>query len=253
MTVRKWQLALLLGIFWAIGSWVISAQPAPTEPRQGRSDESSARSHQAPKPTTKAERAAFRKQQKRVQVKARPLRPSDAPDLFGSVIYDPGAPADFFRTDTGAGNQIVGNVFNSAAGSPLLATGSITHFTVFPNVADGNVIISLLGPPAGTTAAPVIGFTVSGIVSNYFNQIGVAPLAIGSSFLVGQYVGTYLGPDSIGIRTATTNGQGYHAMQINYVSPAVATGFQTIPGQNAMVRLRGNLLVPVELMRFTVE
>jgi hypothetical protein len=172
------------------------------------------------------------------------------PPSQGTVAYDPGPPQDFFRTYDGT-NRSVGNVFNTRNGNPLLP-GPLSFVTVYPIAVGGDVIVSVFGAPVGSNA-PLLQFvTGTGVASNTFNAVPVSP-SVGSSFLAGQYLGTFgSGPDSIGIRSASFNGMGFHAMQINFAGATSGTGFQTIQGQNAMVRASG-VVVPVELMNFKVE
>lgn len=181
---------------------------------------------------------------------AKPLK--FAGEVVGTIQYDPGVPADTFRTDTGPGNQIVANQFDSAEGSPLLATGTLSRVTFYPQVQDGNAILSILGPVQGTVAQVLATVQISGVVNGTFNQVSALGIPVGSSFLVGQYLGTFNGPDSVGMRSASYAGQGFHGAQLNFAG-SVATNFTTLPGQNTMIRANGNILVPVELMSFEVE
>jgi hypothetical protein len=241
-------LALLLAswVLWARAEEEGTApEPAATTDAAAADDGAQAEAAQA--------RAALRQKQQRIRPEVKVLKGGADPEAVGTVAYDPGTPADFFRTDTGSGNQIVGNRFNSASGSPLLATGALTQITLYPYVTDSNVLVTILTSLNGTTAFPIVGISAGGIMNGYFVALLGFSVTVGSDFLMGQYVGTYLGPDSIGVRSASVNGQGFHGMQINFVNSAIATGFTTLPGQNPMIRATGNILVPVELMSFTAE
>lgn len=172
------------------------------------------------------------------------------PGQQGTVTYDPGPPQDFFRGFDGT-NRSVGNVFNTRNGNPLFP-GPLSFVTVFPIAVGGDVIVTVWGPPAGPNAPLLTYVTGSGAVNSTFNAVPLT-VSVGSSFLAGQYIGTFgSGPDSVGIRSSSINGQGFHAMQINFVGGTTGTGFQTITGQNAMVRASG-VVVPVELMHFDIE
>jgi hypothetical protein len=166
----------------------------------------------------------------------------------GTVVYDPGAPADFF-TNGDASNDIFGNLFNTSNGNPLMP-GNLTAVTTFPQPVGTDVIMSLLGPPAGGNAVVLQTVPVLGAVANTFNQVPVTQ-SVGSSFLVGQYLGSFNGPDSVGVRSASVNGQGFHGFQINFQA-GTATGFAPLAGQNVMVRASGTV-IPVELMSFEVD
>ncbi|MCP4658646.1 MAG: hypothetical protein GY856_24815 [bacterium] len=179
---------------------------------------------------------------------------SAAPDVVTTIVYDPGTPADALYGTAQAGpSGCVGNQFNSDSGFALLATGTIDQFTFYP-VANGSVSISVYGPPTTGGAAPAIGiWGASGVVNSVFNAAGLAtPTNVGSSFLVGLYVGAFGGSDQIGIRNATTNGQGYHGMQINWGATS-GTGFADLGSTNVMIRVHGDLRVPVELMSFSID
>lgn len=203
--------------------------------------------------TAKQEKIA-KARQERIKERIAATQVSAAPDLVTTIVYDPGAPADAFYGVAQAGpSGCIGNRFNSDSGFALLASGTIDRFTFYP-LANGSVTISLYGPLSGTAAPLIDLFGVSGVVNYVFNAAALAtPMAVGPSFLAGLYVGTWGGiEDSIGIRNATTNGQGYHGMQINYGNIS-GTGFEALGSTNAMIRVHGNLRVPVELMSFSIE
>lgn len=168
----------------------------------------------------------------------------------GTIRYDPGAPEDFFRAYDGV-NRSVGNQFDTRQGNPLIP-GTVSALTLFPRVVGSDGIVTLFGPPTAT-AAPILGiFYPTGMVNSTFNVVPVTQ-QVGSSFLAGVYIGTFgSGPDSLGMRSASTQGQGFHGMQINFVGATAGTGFQTLSGQNAMVRVTGTV-VPVELLSFGVD
>jgi len=236
-----------------LASWVLWARadeegPAPEPAAVDRAaDSASARA------AAVQSRAALRREQERIRPEVKILKGGADPEAVGTVAYEPGTPADFFRTDTGTGNQLVGNRFNSASGSPLLATGALTQITLYPYVTDSNILVTILTSLNGTTAFPIVGLSAGSIMNGYFVALLGFSITVGSDFLMAQYVGSYLGPDSIGVRSASVNGQGFHGMQINFVNSVLATGFTTLPGQNPMIRATGNILVPVELMSFTAE
>ena len=54
---------------------------------------------------------------------------------------------------------------------------------------------------------------------------------------------------SLGLRSATTNAQGFHGIQRNFVGNVS----NTLPCRNVMFRVSGNVIIPVELLEFEVE
>ena len=127
------------------------------------------------------------------------------------------------------------------------------------------------GPaPSVITVAPFTGpITRSTFVPNVF--LGAVPVP-GSGFLAGMRVlttlndgGTFTTYDSVGMVNderfvpnppGAPTGLGFHGFQIGFgftgTTPP-AQIYQPLPAQNAMLRLSGALLVPVELMDFEVE
>jgi hypothetical protein len=211
----------------------------------------------ARKAMTKQERAEVRLQrQKRLGVKAKPTQAArrqgrGTDNVVGTITYDPGAPADTFMSEPG-GNDNIANRFNSAQGGPL-RPGNLTAVTFFPGNISATAIVSVMGPPVGGNAT-IIGITyLLGIVGNTFNTVNVGPFAVGADFMAGQYVGGFGGTDEVGLRSASVNGQGFHAHQMNFIGTNTATGVTPLPGQNVMFRATGNILVPVELMDFKVQ
>jgi hypothetical protein len=71
---------------------------------------------------------------------------------------------------------------------------------------------------------------------------------VGTQFFAGFAVGNG-SFGNIGLRSATTNGQIFHGVQRGF-SPASSV---PLAGQNAMVRIAGNVVIPVELLEFEVE
>jgi len=208
----------------------------------------------------KAERPSRPRLDTKPKITASPSKAKDA-SVLTTIIYDPGAPADAFRNTASAGSAlaIVGNQFSSRSGSALLQSGTITGFTFFPNNAGSTVVVSILGPAAGGSGTQhIASFQVYGVADATFNYASLlTPLGVGSSFNVGMYLGYIAGYPSIGMRSASINSQGFHGIQANflYISSGnyAASGHTPLSGVNAMMRVSGDLLVPVELMNFTIE
>lgn len=176
-----------------------------------------------------------------------------APVGAGIVVYDPGAPADSVLGQQGP-SATVGNRFSSRNGNPL-SPGSFYFASAYmANATLGGGLFVLWGPPTGGGGAPAIAsFTIGTIAPTGTFGVTVTPIFVGSDFLAGVYVNS--GQPSrgqVGLRSASTNGQGFHGMQISFGGGAGAN-YASLGGQNAMVRAAGTFIVPVELMEFDVE
>lgn len=166
---------------------------------------------------------------------------------LGTIIYDDGvvtaAPA--------ISSYCFGNHFNTANGSPVNASGSITQLSFFivSGAGTDNVFVSFYSEPAGTVAPFIEDFSVPlNNGSSAFNTATVSPqVYTGPGFLAGVW---YVAGDTVGLGAGTVNGQGHHGMAINDI---VGTDYQTLPGLNALVGATGDVLVPVELMSLSVE
>jgi len=145
-----------------------------------------------------------------------------------------------------------GNQFSTAAGSPVNANGSVTQlqFYMASGAGTDGVWFTVFGPVAGATA-PVLssGFlsVIAGSATWSTHTFATPVNYSGASFLAGIW---YVAGDSVGLGSGTSAGQGHHGMMINDI---VGTGFSTLSGLNALVRAGGDVLVPVELMSFSVQ
>lgn len=171
--------------------------------------------------------------------------------VVGTITYDTGAPNAGFSP--GTGGHAVGNVFNSASGSPLLATGMLSTAYVFMT-GGSQFFLSGFNPPNATgTASRFMYHNISAAVPGTFNQVTGLAENVGASFLMCMYdwSARMVGMDSVSVAP-----QGFHAFSINthYATPPyLGTGFAPIQARNALIRARGDILVPVELMNFTIE
>lgn len=173
----------------------------------------------------------------------------------GTIQYDPGAPADSLLGQTGP-SVTIGNRFNSANGQPL-APGTVTFLSFYmANHIFGPGVGVFWGPPTGGGGASAIlrSFNLTPITNNTFNAFFLPLLVpVPSDFLVGLYLPSGpAGAGQLGMRSVTTNGQGFHAAQISWNGGA-GTNYGPITGQNAMLRVAGNMVIPVELLEFEVE
>lgn len=165
--------------------------------------------------------------------------------------YDPGSPADNLLFGP-VGQSIFGNRFNSRSGQPL-DSGTVTRISWYQGAlgAIGTVALAVAGDNGAPLSVSIVIFSVA---PTAFNSVAVS-LPVDSSFFVGliRYTTNNNGPPgrygSLGVRFATTNSQGYHAIQRN-----LSAGFSVgLPMQNAMLRVAGNVVIPVELLEFDVD
>ncbi|MCP4657839.1 MAG: hypothetical protein GY856_20725 [bacterium] len=191
-----------------------------------------------------------------------------APRAFGIIKYDTGA-ISAVATIPG---RTFGNRFNTAlngagtALAPVQVSGFVTvlQWVMWGTTTQpswGTFWITVFGPLAGTsapmiTAVPLTG--VGGAIPITVSHNFTAPVAYtGPSFLAGMRNSNstasvpWNGPCPV-FGSATTGGQGFHGMGINW-GATTGTGFVPLASQNTLMRASGNVITPVELMRFTVE
>jgi len=186
---------------------------------------------------------------------------ASAPSGTGSVQYDPGLPVD----SLGVANlprSFIGNYFDTRSGAPL-SSGTISRLTWYqgdvgsgPGLGLGTVAVGFFLP--GVPSA-LSGGVVSGVSAYAMNMISLtvsmpaAPFTVAFSFPSNTSQKPPLGPPnpfgSIGMRSATTNSQGFHARQRAWGSASPTP----ILSQNAILRISGNVVIPVELLEFEVE
>jgi hypothetical protein len=193
---------------------------------------------------------------------------STVPRAFGTVAYD----TTSISAVPSLGEMTFGNRFNSAltpggtAIAPVQVSGSVTHLAwgmwgTTTQTSWGTFWLTVFGPVSGTTAPVLNSWPLGGLG-------GPTPLLVswtlatpvnytGPSFLVGMLNSNSLatlpwnGPCPL-LDSGTVGGQGHHGMGI-FWGPGTGTGFFPITSLNAIMRPRGNVLTPVELMNFTVE
>jgi len=165
---------------------------------------------------------------------------------LGTITYDDGTLTAF----PAISSYCYGNQFNTANGAGVMASGSVTavQFFMAPGAGTDNVFLSVFGPVSGTAASVLTSASVPA-ASNTFNMHTFAtPINYGgASFLAGVW---YISGDTVGLGTGTAGGQGYHGMLINDIA---GTGFQPLSTLNALVRASGDVMIPVELMTFSVQ
>lgn len=164
----------------------------------------------------------------------------------GVVQYDPPGAADSFAGSLG---NLVGNVFDTRMGQPL-ETGNVSQMAFYHGGSDATfpyVGIAELSPFSVITTP-----SFSGLVPFSFNTVPItgAP-SVSPPFFAGVLVSNSFASsaDSVGMRSASTGGQGFHAGSLPFGGPVI-----DLAGRNAMVRVAGSIwVVPVELMDFDVQ
>jgi hypothetical protein len=177
------------------------------------------------------------------------------PEIVGTITYDTGVNVGFHPdSPMAAQNRVVGNRFDSHLGEPLLMTGMVSFITVFP-ANNGPQSVSIALPPNTMNTAMVLDFVNAPMMAGAFNQVPfVPPITVGPDFLatfLGTF-GTFHAAGLLGMSDMATMGQGYHAVQAFYFA-GMATMIEVVPSRNAMLRVTGNLLFPVELLDFRIE
>ncbi len=181
------------------------------------------------------------------------IRPLDEPiqtkapknRIPGIIAYDDGV----VTGQAGISSYSFGNQFNTAVGSPVNASGSVTgvRFYMLSAAGSDNVFVSVFGPVSGTAAPFLTSVSLPSVPGWNTVAFPTAVSYTGASFLAGVW---YVAGDTIAVGTGTTGGQGLHGMWINDI---VGTDFNAPGTFNAMMQASGDILVPVELMSFSVQ
>ncbi len=163
----------------------------------------------------------------------------------GTVQYDPGTPADSLLPGPAL---LIGNRFDSRSGAPL-SPGTVTAIAAYWGGQDATFpVLAILN----TANTGIYGVAYAGSQVPYqFNTFALAApvpsVFMGIVLASSNYVSS---ADAVGMRSASTNGQGFHAVT---AANAFGSPFNNVAGQNAMVRVSGTVVVPVELMEFDVD
>ncbi len=188
---------------------------------------------------TDAERQA-RRESLRNGPKVQARQVSGKPEGTGTVQYDPGGPPDALLSNASA-TYLFGNLFNSQSGSPL-NSGTITGLSWYQGALPSAVPV--LAP---FSASPIFAVLAVGTAST-FNSINVS-VAVPGSFFGGVAAPTGTAFASVGMRSASTNGQGFHGLQRDFYGGVILP----MPTTNVMFRVSGNIIIPVELLEFEVD
>ena len=173
-----------------------------------------------------------------------------APDVVGLIQYDTGVPGSTLLGPGLAG----GNRFSSASGNPLIS-GTVDTLVFYPmslpNPSNNAVSFTFWGAPSGGNA-PFITMFAAGAVNNSSLQMATGlGIVVPNDFLAGLYLGT-LGT-GLGADAGSVAPQGFHAFTIVPSSYASGTGFNALSNLNAVYRVGGDILIPVELTEFEIE
>ena len=166
-------------------------------------------------------------------------------------IYDTSTITGFYPP--GAGSGAAGNLFNSENGNPLMS-GSVTlaywvvgHATMTTGPTMVYVSFFTAPNPTAMTAFNVAAVPRTCPVFTWTGFYLTAPVAVTPLGVIG---GIYTGFSAMqALDSGTTRGQGFHGVFATWL-----TGYWTyLPGQNALFRIGGDLLIPIELMDFSIE
>jgi hypothetical protein len=175
------------------------------------------------------------------------------PPAGNFIAYDTGSNAGF---PPDVGLKAVGNRFNTIEGYGLQSHNAVTRVTIFPQ-NDGVQSISFWAAPNSMNSAMAlpVGWLSAPLMGGVFNQIVISPEAIVPADFIVTFIGAIGGtPGLLGLDVnMTAMAQGFHAVQGYYSTSGNLTMIQAIPGRNAMLRLRGDFYLPVELLEFRIE
>lgn len=175
-----------------------------------------------------------------------------------SIVYD-----TFATTGVTAGTLAGrGNLFDLAFKTgngivPVETSGTITGVVIAVNpltAATNTAWVQVVTDLAG--AAPIINSRGFGLPANtapagysldYSGTMTV--MHANGPFIVGFTAGSV----NIAFDSNSVNTQGFHAVEYNTMGFSSASGIVPIAGLNAIIRVSGDVLTPVELMNFSIE
>ena len=187
--------------------------------------------------------------------------PSSEDGIWGvagtSIQYDSGVVTGFVTLADSSRAAV--NRFDIAlngagtATAPIEQSGTITGLTFHMIRTSSTVYWSLYDNVMGTTARFLTDASISVAPGLNTHTVDTSVTANnryeGGTFLAGifQFNTAFT---RVGADTNSTNGLGFHAASINDV---VGTQFNTLGNVNFVVRVRGNIVTPIELMSFEIE
>lgn len=177
--------------------------------------------------------------------------------VLGTIQYDSGNVTGI----AGIASQMVGNRFDSAATTggvccaAVPSSGSVTMITFdMVNTFFGSVVFSIYSNIVGTMAAQVTSMARPGIMTG-LNTLGVMSPTTANAYMNGAFLAGIWQFDptmtGLGVDTGTTAGQGHKGISLN--DGAAGSMLTTLTGINAVFRVSGDLLTPIELVDFEIE
>ncbi|MET0554180.1 MAG: hypothetical protein ABW221_14150 [Vicinamibacteria bacterium] len=188
----------------------------------------------------------------KVRAMPAPDRPAaDAPEPHWWIQYDTGVNAGF---PAGAMHKTVGNRFNTASGMTLVGNNAMLEsVTLFPEVS-GTQSFSVFATPNAAGTAMLIDYFAAPLKAGQFNVVQLDPplFNLPPDFIV-AFMGVFgAGGRLVGLDSHSLPGVGFHAVEGRY-SMGAMHAITPIPGRNAMVRVRGFFVTPVELIDFRIQ
>ena len=186
---------------------------------------------------------------------------NDKAVAFGTIQYDSG----MVTGTAGAASQMLGNRFDSAlntAGTaccfPVPTSGSVTMITFeMVNTFFSSAVFSLYSNITGTMAAQVT--SMGRPIGPGLNTLSVMSPTTMNAYQNGTFLAGIwqfdLMSTALGVDTGSNAGQGFHAISLNdgAAGSLLTTVTSAGMGLNAVFRVSGNVVTPVELMSFTIE
>ena len=171
----------------------------------------------------------------------------------GTIAYDSDFPTIGF-----GGGALVGNRFNTHTGIPVCNPGTVSTIQAVLVPGPANTTSSagfVLHGPQTTMGGAMALFSTFGVATGVVDSVTFGGLGVtftGSSFFVlfGDFASVYIPV----FGTGSTMGQGHHGV-VGYtggMGPNITGTFDFGGALNSYVRATG-VIVPVELMTFTVE
>lgn len=176
-----------------------------------------------------------------------------------SIVYD-----TFATTGVTAGTLAGrGNLFDLAFKSgngivPVETSGTITGVVIAVNpltAATNTAWVQVVTDLAGTTPAIInsrgFGLPTNTMAAGYSLDYSgtMTVMHANGPFIVGFTAGSV----HIAFDSNSVNTQGFHAVEYNTMNFSSASGIVPIAGLNAIIRVNGDVLTPVELMNFSIE
>jgi len=202
--------------------------------------------------------------------KGRPVSLNPPAKSLGTIAYDTGGISGY--TPNYVGRSLWGNLFDSNQGVNPLAPGTISSIFWCQGVPGLSpvrspylafvVVAPNVNPTAGTFAA-LQGIPYPAMTSNGCFSLTGLSINVGPAFIAGLSNATSLGSGlyaGMAWDANTLGGQGFHGVRAGLAAgppwgfaPITAPPISFPQPRNAVVRVSGNIVVPIELLDFHVE